>query len=291
MTRIIENFAEISGQYDAAFVDLWGCMHNGIKALPGAVAAMQRYRDEGGKVVLVTNSPRPWDSVARQIHRFGIPEDAWDAIATSGDSARAAMFRGIVGEKIWFMGETPRDDDFFKPLKIIENPVNIRKVPLDEAEGIVCCGPFDPMADVDVNRPEFLYAKQKGLKLLCANPDIVVDRGEVREWCAGALAALYTEMGGESLYFGKPHTPIYDLARRRLAALEDAPSDPRIIAIGDGIGTDVLGGVQEDLDVLFISGGLAAAETKTDHQPEPAALEAYLNAHQMSVTYAIGHLR
>ncbi len=291
MTRIIENFAEISGQYDAAFVDLWGCMHNGIKALPGAVAAMQRYRAEGGKVVLVTNSPRPWDSVARQIHRFGIPEDAWDAIATSGDSARAAMFRGIVGEKIWFMGETPRDDDFFKPLKIIENPVNIRKVPLDEAEGIVCCGPFDTMADVDVNRPEFLYAKQKGLKLLCANPDIVVDRGEVREWCAGALAALYTEMGGESLYFGKPHTPIYDLARRRLAALEDAPSDPRIIAIGDGIGTDVLGGVQEDLDVLFISGGLAAAETKTDHQPEPAALEAYLNAHQMSVTYAIGHLR
>ncbi len=291
MTRIIENFAEISGQYDAAFVDLWGCMHNGIKALPGAVAAMQRYRAEGGKVVLVTNSPRPWDSVARQIHRFGIPEDAWDAIATSGDSARAAMFRGIVGEKIWFMGETPRDDDFFKPLKIIENPVNIRKVPLDEAEGIVCCGPFDTMADVDVNRPEFLYAKQKGLKLLCANPDIVVDRGEVREWCAGALAALYTEMGGESLYFGKPHTPIYDLARRRLAALEDAPSDPRVIAIGDGIGTDVLGGVQEDLDVLFISGGLAAAETKTDHQPEPAALEAYLNAHQMSVTYAIGHLR
>ena len=291
MTRIIEDFAQISGQYDAAFVDLWGCMHNGIAAFPDAVAAMQGFRAQGGKVVLVTNSPRPWDSVARQINGFGIPEDAWDAIATSGDSARAAMFRGIVGEKIWFMGESPRDDDFFKPLKIIENPVNIQKVPLDQAEGIVCCGPFDPLADVDVNRPEFLYAKQKGLKLLCANPDIVVDRGDVREWCAGALAALYTEMGGESLYFGKPHPPIYDLARRRLAALTDVPSDPRIIAIGDGIGTDVLGGVQEDLDVLFISGGLAAAETKTDHQPEPLALEAYLDAHQMSVPYAIGHLR
>ena len=291
MTRIIEDFAQISGQYDAAFVDLWGCMHNGIAAFPDAVAAMQGFRAQGGKVVLVTNSPRPWDSVARQINGFGIPEDAWDAIATSGDSARAAMFRGIVGEKIWFMGESPRDDDFFKPLKIIENPVNIQKVPLDQAEGIVCCGPFDPLADVDVNRPEFLYAKQKGLKLLCANPDMVVDRGDVREWCAGALAALYTEMGGESLYFGKPHPPIYDLARRRLAALTDVPSDPRIIAIGDGIGTDVLGGVQEDLDVLFISGGLAAAETKTDHQPEPLALEAYLDAHQMSVPYAIGHLR
>ncbi len=291
MTQIIEKFADISGQYDAAFVDLWGCMHNGIAAMPAAVAAMQNYRASGGIVVLVTNSPRPWDSVARQISGMGVPDDAWDAIATSGDSARAAMFRGMVGEKVWFMGESPRDDDFFQPLKIIDDPVNIQKVPLEEAEGIVCCGPLDPMADVDVNRPEFLYAKQKGLKLLCANPDIIVDRGDVREWCAGALAALYTEMGGESLYFGKPHPPIYDLARRRLAALTNAPSDPRIIGIGDGIGTDVLGALQEDIDALFISGGLAAAETKTVHQPDPDALNAYLQGEQMSATYTIGHLR
>ncbi|PUB17546.1 TIGR01459 family HAD-type hydrolase [Yoonia sediminilitoris] len=291
MTQIIETFADISGQYDAAFVDLWGCMHNGVHALPDAVAAMQKYRAGGGLVVLVTNSPRPWDSVAHQIEGFGVPQDAWDAIATSGDSARAAMYRGIVGEKIWFMGESPRDDDFFKPLKIIDDPVNIQKVPLEQAEGIVCCGPFDPLADVDVNRPEFLYAKQKGLKLLCANPDIVVDRGKVREWCAGALAALYTEMGGESLYFGKPHPPIYDLARRRLAALPNAPADPRIIGIGDGIGTDILGAVQEDIDALFISGGLAASETKTFTRPDPAALEAYLQSHQMSATFTIGHLR
>ena len=291
MTRIINHFANISGQYDAAFVDLWGCMHNGIEALPDAVTAMQTYRAAGGIVVLVTNSPRPWDSVARQINGFGVPDDAWDAIATSGDSARAAMFRGIVGEKIWFMGESPRDDDFFKPLKIIDDPVNIQKVPLDEAEGIVCCGPFDPLADVAVNRPEFLFAKTKGLKLLCANPDIIVDRGEVREWCAGALAALYTEMGGESLYFGKPHPPIYDLARRRLGALTNAPSDPRIVAIGDGIGTDILGGMQEDIDTLFISGGLAAQETKTDRDPDPDALTAYLDAEKMSATYTIGQLR
>lgn len=291
MTQIIENFEEVSGQYDAAFVDLWGCMHNGVHALPDAVAAMQKYRARGGVVVLVTNSPRPWDSVARQINGLGVPDDAWDAIATSGDSARAAMFRGIVGEKIWFMGESPRDDDFFQPLKIIDDPVTIQKVALEDAEGIVCCGPFDPMADVDVNRPEFLYAKTKGLKLLCANPDIIVDRGEVREWCAGALAALYTEMGGESLYFGKPHPPIYDLARRRLAALNIVPDDPRIIGIGDGIGTDVLGAVQEDIDALFISGGLAASETKTDRQPDPGALTDYLNSQQMSATFTIGQLR
>ncbi|WP_373634990.1 TIGR01459 family HAD-type hydrolase [Yoonia sp. SS1-5] len=291
MTEIIASFATISDQYDAAFVDLWGCMHNGVQALTSAVKAMQAYRARGGRVILVTNSPRPWDSVARQIDGFGIPADAWDAIATSGDSARAGMYRGIVGSKIWFMGESPRDDDFFKPLQIIDDPVPITKVPLEEAEGIVCCGPFDPLADLDTNRAEFLYAKQKGLKLLCANPDIVVDRGDIREWCAGALAALYTEMGGESLYFGKPHPPIYDLARRRLAALPDAPSDPRIIGIGDGIHTDILGAVQEDIDALFISGGLAAAETKTQTQPDAAALETYLAAQQMSATYTIGHLR
>lgn len=291
MSQIITAFSEISERYDAAFVDLWGCMHNGINAHPEAVKAMQEFRAKGGLVILVTNSPRPWDSVAHQISEFGIPDDAWDAIATSGDSARAAMYRGIVGTKVWFMGETPRDDDFFKPLKIIDNPVEIEKVPFDQAEGIVCCGPFDVLADPDVNRPEFLYAKEKGLKLLCANPDIIVDRGDERQWCAGALAALYTEMGGESLYFGKPHPPIYDLARRRLAALGKSVSDSNIICIGDGIRTDILGGLQEDLDTLFISGGLAAAETKTNHQPDPDALSAYLESEKMSATFTIGHLR
>ncbi len=291
MSQIVAAFSDISAQYDAAFVDLWGCMHNGLEAHPDAVKAMQDFRKRGGIVVLVTNSPRPWDSVAKQIKDFSIPDDSWDAIATSGDSARAALFHGAVGSKVWFMGEEPRDDDFFNPLKIIENPVSITKVPLAEAEGIVCCGPFDPYADVDVNRGDFLFAKEKGLKLLCANPDIVVDRGEDREWCAGALAALYTEMGGQSLYFGKPHPPIYDLARRRLAALENAQSDPRIICIGDGIGTDILGAVQEDLDSLFISGGLAAAETKTVIQPDPDALSSYLQKEMMSPTFTIGHLR
>ncbi len=291
MSQIISSFSEISARYDAAFVDLWGCMHNGISAHAKAVEAMQDFRSQGGTVVLVTNSPRPWDSVARQISDMGVPEDAWDAIATSGDSARAAMYRGIVGQKVYFMGEPERDADFFKPLKIIDDPVDIQRVPLDQADGIVCCGPFDPLAEVDVNRPDFLYAKEKDLKLLCANPDIVVDRGEVREWCAGALAALYTEMGGESLYFGKPHPPIYDLARRRIAALGKSISDSAIIAIGDGIRTDILGGLQEDIDTLFISGGLAAAETKTNLDPDPEALSTYLQTENMSATFSIGQLR
>jgi len=291
MTQIITALADVSSRYQALFVDLWGCVHDGVRAIPSAVAALQAYRQQGGIVVLVTNSPKPRAGVAAQLQLFGVPDDAWDTIATSGDSARAAMFSGVVGENVYFMGEWERDAEFFQPLSIIDSPTQITRVPLDQAQGIVCCGPFDPMADPAVNRPDFLLAKQRGLKLLCANPDIVVDRGETREWCAGALARLYTEMGGESLYFGKPHPPIYDLARRRLAELNSTITDTAILAIGDGIDTDVAGAMGEDIDSLFISGGLARAETKTSHQPDPEALNSYISLHKANPTYTIGQLR
>ncbi|UWR12183.1 TIGR01459 family HAD-type hydrolase [Sulfitobacter mediterraneus] len=290
MTRIVDTLAEISAQYDALFVDLWGCVHDGVKALPDAVAALQAYRKTGGKVVLVTNSPRPRAGVEKQLVHFGVPDDAWDTIATSGDSARSAMFQGVVGQKVWFIGQ-PGEEKFFQPLHLLDDPMTIEQVPLAEAEGIVCTGPEDPHADPDVMRPQFLMAKQMGLKLLCANPDIVVDRGHQREWCAGALAKLYAEMGGESLYFGKPHPPIYDLARRRLSALGKVVSDDRILAIGDGILTDIQGAIGEDIDSLFITGGLAAAETKTLRQPDPNALSDYLEKEKSSPTYSIGFLR
>ncbi|MEP2890711.1 TIGR01459 family HAD-type hydrolase [Tateyamaria sp.] len=290
MTQIVSSLAEISQRYDALFVDLWGCVHNGVHALPDAVAALQTYRKSGGKVVLVTNSPRPRAGVTKQLVQFGVPDDAWDTIATSGDSARAAMFRGVVGQKVFFIGQ-PGEEKFFEPIGVIKDPIDVQMVPLDQAEGIVCTGPRDPMADPDAMRAEFLMAKQMGLKLLCANPDIVVDRGEVREWCAGALAQLYTEMGGESLYFGKPHPPIYDLARRRLFELGVDVPDSNILAIGDGVLTDVAGAMGEDIDSLFISGGLAAAETKTITQPDPDALSAYLTKEMSAPSFTIGHLR
>lgn len=290
MTQIISRLAEISGHYEAMFVDLWGCVHDGIRALPDAVAALQAYRQTGGIVVLVTNSPRARAGVEKQLDYFGVPKDAWDTIATSGDSARAAMYQGVVGSKVWFVGEA-RDTRFFDPINIIDDPVEIEQVDLEQADGIVCTGPFDPMADPQTMRPHLLYAKQKGLKLLCANPDIVVDRGDSREWCAGALARLYSEIGGESLYFGKPHPPIYDLARRRLAALKPDISDQAVLAIGDGIHTDIQGAMGEDIDSLFISGGLAAAETKTVHQPDPESLKLYIQREMSNPTYTIGKLR
>ncbi len=289
--QTISALSEISADYPAMFVDLWGCVHDGVRALPGSVEALRAYRAGGGIVILVTNSPRPRAGVAAQLEDFGVPDDAYDDIATSGDSARAAMFRGAVGTAIWHLGPD-HDAAFFTPPAVVDAPVDIRRVALDEAEGIVCTGPFDPFADPSVLRPQFLAAKTRGLKLLCANPDLVVDRGGAREFCAGALAALYTEMGGESLYFGKPHPPIYDLARRRLAKFAEVP-DAGILAVGDGPLTDAAGAMGENLDLLFISGGLGAAETGTTPggDPDPERLRGYLAATGVSPTYVIGTLR
>ena len=279
MTQIVTSLAEISDRYDVVLCDLWGCVHNGRQAFPEAIKALQAFRAKGGTVVMLTNAPRARAYVAAQLDRLGVPHDA-----------RAAMFTGAVGQKVYFIGYES-DLTFFEPLNIIDTPLEITRVPLKEAEGIVCCGPEDPYADPTVYRADFLYAKQMGMKLLCANPDVIVDVGEKRQWCAGALAQLYTEMGGQSLYFGKPHPPIYDLARRRLTAMGKDVPPHRILCIGDGIVTDVAGAMSEDLDALFITGGLAAEETKTTVQPDPEALNAYLETQSYDPAYAIGFLR
>ena len=290
MTQIVNALSDISAQYDALFVDLWGCVHNGVRAFDAANKALIEYRAGGGIVVLVTNSPRPRAQVEQQLADFGVARDAWDSIASSGDSARSALFLGAVGQKIYFIG-TDAELPFFEPLKLIDDPIQISHVPIEEAEGIVCTGLPTADGTPDDVRAPLLYAKQKGLKLLCANPDIIVDRGEKREWCAGAVAQAYTEMGGTSLYFGKPHAPIYDLARRRLSAIRPNIPDDRILAIGDGITTDIQGALGEGIDSLFITGGLAAKETATVTQPDPEKLSQYVVEKQLDPTFSIGFLR
>lgn len=290
MTQIVNALSDISAQYDALFVDLWGCVHNGVRAFDAANKALIEYRAGGGIVVLVTNSPRPRAQVEQQLADFGVARDAWDSIASSGDSARSALFLGAVGQKIYFIG-TDAELPFFEPLKLIDDPIQTEHVPIEEAEGIVCTGLPTADGTPDDVRAPLLYAKQKGLKLLCANPDIIVDRGDKREWCAGAVAQAYTEMGGTSLYFGKPHAPIYDLARRRLSAIRPNIPDDRILAIGDGITTDIQGAIGEGIDSLFITGGLAAKETATVTQPDPEKLSQYVLEKQLDPTFSTSFLR
>jgi HAD superfamily hydrolase (TIGR01459 family) len=296
MTEIIENLAQIGSRYDAVFCDLWGCLHNGKTAFPAAVAALQAYRAQGGKVILLTNAPRPKPSVVAQLARLNVPDDAWDEVVTSGDAAQYALLSGAVGFKVHHIG-ADKDEPFFTQFSsdmaplIAANPA-ITRVPLAQAEGVVCTGLADDLTETpDDYRATLLMMKTMGLKMLCANPDIIVDMGETRLYCAGALAQAYEAMGGEALYFGKPHPPIYDLARRRLLALT-GQADPSILAIGDGIGTDVQGAMGEGIDVLFVTGGISAAEFGPDFEsPNKGLLEKWLTAQQMSPSFSIGRLR
>jgi HAD superfamily hydrolase (TIGR01459 family) len=294
VTELISSLATVADRYEALFCDLWGCLHNGRAPFPEAVAALQAFRRTGGTVALLTNAPRPNIYVEQQLDRLGVPRDAWDLIVSSGDAAQDAMLAGLVGRKVWHLGP-PKDDGFFTSIpedRRAEPP--ILRVPLEDAEGIVCTGPFDDMNETPEDyRARFLLAKTKGLKLLCANPDLVVDLGDRRIYCAGALAELYTQMGGESLYFGKPWPPIYDLARRRLAGhLGKEVPDDAILAIGDGIGTDVKGGIAEGIDTVFVTGGLEAELFGPDtDRPDPAVLATWLARVGLAPAYAIGKLR
>lgn len=289
MTQIISSLDEVALNYDVLFCDLWGCLHNGVAAFPAAVAALQRFRQGGGRVVLLTNAPRPQKYVALQLDRMGVPHDAWDLIVSSGDAAQDAMFAGVVGRRVWAI-MMDKDEGFFAdvPPEWRDAPP-IERVALEEAEGIVCTGLFDDTTEVPEDyRARLLLARERGLKLLCANPDVVVDLGETRLYCAGALAEFYDDLGGTSLYFGKPHPPIYDLARRKLGISDDA----RILAIGDGIATDIRGAAGEGIDALFVSGGLAADQFGDDvEHPVAAMLDEWLAARAENPRYSIGRLR
>ncbi len=296
MTMIIGSLAEVGSRYDAVFCDLWGCLHNGKTAFPAAVAALQSYRKAGGKVVLLTNAPRPESSVLKQLKTLGVPRDAWDIIVTSGDAAQMGMLSGAVGQMVHHIG-APKDEEFFTDFAgdlrdyALTRPV-IHRVALQEAQGIVCTGLADDQTETpDDYRAALLMAKTLGLPMLCANPDIVVDMGDKRLYCAGALAQAYEAMGGTALYFGKPHPPIYDLARRRLAESAGL-SDPQILCIGDGFFTDVQGGMGEGLDTLFITGGLEAEQFGPDVEaPQQALLDDWVAAKKLSPTFAMGRLR
>lgn len=297
MTQIISSLAQVQDRYRAVFCDLWGCLHDGVAPFPAAVAALQGFRAAGGKVLLLTNSPRPKPSVIAQLDRLGVPRDCWDEIATSGDAAQYGLLTGAVGRRVYHLGpekDLPFFTDFAEDLRALRDGARpIERVQLDQAEGIVCTGLFDDLTETPEDyRATLLYAKTKGLKMLCANPDISVDLGDKRIFCAGAIAQAYEQIGGEALYFGKPHPPIYDLARRRLAGLGAPLPDEDILCIGDGIATDIRGGQAEELDTLFVTGGLAAAEFGPDPaNPDPARLSAWLAEKTQNPTFAIAALR
>ena len=292
MTQIITALSEISAPYDVLYCDLWGCLHNGKALFPEAVAALQAFRRKGGAVVLLTNAPRTHHAVKRRLDQMGLPEDAYDAIAASGDATQVAMLQGAAGRKLWHVGPGKDEDLFTLIPEWLQDQPPIERVPLDQAEGILCTGPFDEFNDQPEDyRGRFLSAKVRGLTMLNANPDLVVDLGDTRIHCAGALAALYAEMGGEVLSFGKPHPPVYDFARNQLASLGITYDTDAVLAIGDGVRTDIRGAQGEGIDAVFITGGLEAARFGAESaRPDAALLDTWLQSEDLHPRFAMGRL-
>jgi len=292
MTRIVESLDQIAAPYDVLYCDLWGCLHDGLALFAPAVEALIRFRRRGGAVVLMTNAPRTHHAVLRRLERMGLPAEAWDVIAASGDATQEAMLMGAAGRRLWHLGPDKDEDLFSQIPEWLADRAPIERVPLDAAEGIICTGPFDEFND----RPEdyrgrFLLAKTRDLLMLNANPDLAVDVGETRIPCAGALAQLYEQMGGRVMSFGKPHPPIYDLARRRLAERGITYDNDQVLAIGDGILTDIPGARSEGIDALFVTGGLEAQRFGPDPlRPDPGLLTGWLADQGLAPRFAIGRL-
>ena len=261
-----ERLRDVVGGVDVLLSDIWGVVHNGLVAFPEACEALHSFRAQGGTVILITNAPRPADSVQRQLRKLGVADETYDAIVSSGDLTRHFV-ADHPGEKLFWIGPE-RDNSIYRGL----DPV---LAPLAEADYIVCIGLFDDETESAENyRAMMQQARERKLTLVCANPDIVVERGDRLIYCAGAIAELYVELGGEVIFYGKPHRPIYEraiaLAARRRN--HDITLD-RVLAIGDSVRTDVAGAHGFGIDCLFVTRGIHSEEFEGVDQLDPASIK------------------
>jgi HAD superfamily hydrolase (TIGR01459 family) len=233
-------------KYRLILCDVWGVVHDGVTLYPGAAERLLQWRGEGRFVVLITNAPRPADSVERQLQRIGLPSDAWDGVATSGEA-------GIQGLKaldrpVGFVG-TAAD-------RAIQERKGVRITDTDDFTDLACTGLSEEKPSVDDYSDDFRRWVDRDVHMHCLNPDRLVIRGGVPEPCAGALAHVYQGLGGRVTWYGKPYEAIY---RHALRLAGDPPAS-EILAVGDGLQTDILGAARMGFDTVFVRGGIHGGE-------------------------------
>jgi len=262
----IAHFATLAGDYDVALCDVWGVVHNGVVAAPEACDALTRFRERGGTVVLITNAPRPGERVARTIlDRLGVPSAAYDGIISSGDVTRA-LIAARTGARVFHIGperDLPLFDGLAAPM-----------APLERADYVVCSGLLDDTVETPRDYEELVARmRARALPMICANPDVVVERGDKLVYCAGAIADLYAAAGGDVVYAGKPYRPIYEQALRLAeAARGRRVQQHRLLAIGDSVRTDLKGAAAFGIDALFVTAGIHAEELGDRSDPDAGAL-------------------
>lgn len=264
--RFIDHLRDLAAERDVLLCDVWGVVHNGVVSFPEACSALKTFRSRGGTVILITNAPRPADAVQRQLRKFGVPDDTYNGIASSGDLTRSYVAEHPAKAIFWLGPE--RDNAIHHGL----DPVF---APIEHADYIICTGPFDDETETAEDyRAMMMQARERKLPLICANPDIVVESGDRLLYCAGAIAELYRELGGEVVFYGKPHRPIYEraMALAREQRGKDTPLN-RVLAIGDSVRTDLMGAHAFGIDLLFLTRGIHSEEFAGIDQLDPVSVK------------------
>lgn len=283
MTQPIGSIDEIAHRYDAFFCDVWGVIHDGRRSFPRAASALQHMCAAGKRVILLTNVPKPRGPIPAQLDRLGFPRDAYDAIVTSGDATRAELAARAPGP-VFRIG--PRDYD-----RSLWEGLNLAEAPLSQARFIGISGLTRDDETPDDYAAVLRDARARDLEMVCANPDIVVRVGERLIWCAGAVAREYQALGGRVVMAGKPHKPIYALAYKELDTLTgDTIDKTRILCIGDGVTTDILGANAAKLDSLFIASGMHGEALWSDGALDPTKVDVALAAEGASADYVMAAL-
>ena len=273
LPRLISGLSEIADHHDALICDVWGVIHDGQVHHPQAADALFKFKEKHGPVVLLTNAPRVPEEVAAQCRSYGLPDGCYDAIVSSGGAARDELARRSASRTLplYYIGPD-RDLTMVQGLDIVRTDIG-------EAEVALAIGLVDDMTETPADYTARLEAmKARGLTMLCANPDLVVHRGEKLVYCAGSLAQAYEGMGGDVIYYGKPHLPVY------AAALAAAGHPKRPLAVGDGLYTDIRGANAAKLDVLFIADGVHGEDIQPYTDIHLSNLFARFGAHAATVT-------
>lgn len=280
---LADGLSAIADRYDVLLCDVWGVIHNGRESFPAAREALARFKAERGPVVLISNAPRPNGPILEQLASLGVGPECFSALVTSGDATRALLAERAPGP-FWKIGPD-RDWPLYEGL-------NLQLGPLEDARCISCTGPFDDETETPEDyRERFEAAIARGLPMICANPDIVVQRGDQLIYCGGALAQLYETLGGEVFMAGKPYPAIYDLALETAADRLGRPVDrARVLCIGDGLPTDIRGANTQRLDVLFIASGIHAKETVRDGALDVSVAKHLLDLEGLTATWALADL-
>ena len=287
--RIARGLSEFDGRYDVVFCDVWGVVHNGQERYPAACEALQRFRAQGGTVILITNAPRPNPPILEQLEGLKVARDVFDDMVTSGD-VTLAFIAERKDAPIYHIG--PERDFTLFEISHQQTGIKPRLVPLEEAAYVVVTGLYDDRAEtVDDYAQRLDFMRARNLDLISANPDLVVHVGDQLIYCAGAIAQAYEERGGRVLQAGKPFAPIYE---RALAFAEKirgtkVPRE-RILAIGDAMRTDVAGAVEFGIDALFVTKGIHREELHVDGAIDLAAYRRFLSENPRHPLAAIPEL-